>query len=67
MVIGFLIGIIIVIASGVMASNKNRNVAGWVVGTALFTPMIIVLAVLKPLPEFKSTCKCDTASHEKCL
>lgn len=67
MILWFLIQIVIIISSGVMAANKNRSVAGWIIGTALFTPVIIVLAILKPQLEFKSTCKCDTASHEKCL
>lgn len=49
------IGIVIVvmilaIVAGIMAKNKNRSVAGWVIGTLLLTPVILILIALKPLP-----------------
>ena len=46
--------VVICIVAGIVAGKKNRTVAGWVVGTALFVPIIIILFVLEALPE-KST------------
>lgn len=49
--IGILIVVIILgIVAGILAKNKNRSVAGWVIGTLLLTPLILVLVALKPLP-----------------
>lgn len=42
--------VILAIVAGIIAKNRNRSVAGWIIGTLLFTPLILVLLALKPLP-----------------
>lgn len=51
MFIVLLIWVIAAIAAGVVASNKNRSAAGWVIASLLFSPLLlIIILVLAPLP-----------------
>lgn len=45
----FIVVMILGIVAGIVAKNKNRSVAGWAIGTLIFTPVILILLVLKPL------------------
>ncbi len=42
--------VILAIVAGILAKNKNRSVAGWVIGTLLLTPVILILLALRALP-----------------
>lgn len=44
----FTIWVIAAILAGVIASNKNRSVGGWVIGSILLTPLIILILLALP-------------------
>ena len=47
------IWIIGAIVAGILASRKNRSVSGWVLGSLLLTPLIVL--ILLALPPFDET------------
>ena len=47
----FVIFVIASILGGVIANNKNRNVAGWAIGSLLIPLIILILLALPKLPE----------------
>lgn len=46
----FIVVIICGIAGGVMAGNRGRSIAAWCILCALFPPLLLLIAFLKPLP-----------------
>lgn len=51
-----LILIIGAIVAGVVANNKRRNALAWVVGSLLFTPLIVIILLVLPTLENKKRC-----------
>lgn len=45
---------IFIIVGVIVAQNKNRNAWGWGIGVALFSPILLILLVLNPLPKNRS-------------
>ncbi len=42
----FIIWVIAAIAAGIIASSKNRNVAGWALATFLLSPLLIIIILV---------------------
>lgn len=49
-----------VLISSQLAQSKNRNVAGWMWASALFPPMVLVLAVLPKRTDAASSLEAGT-------
>mgnify|MGYP001363164684 CR=1 FL=1 len=45
------LAIVFVSVAVILAKNKNRSVAAWVILTIIFVPSLLVLLALKPLQE----------------
>ena len=51
MIVMLTVWIVLAIVAGIVASNKNRSVAGWVLLSLLVAPLtLLILLALKPLP-----------------
>lgn len=66
MLLPLIIWVIVVIAAGIVASNKNRSVIGWVILTGLLLPIIIILLVLPKKPGDQNSSGSDTKKCPSC-
>ena len=47
----FVLPIVAAVVGGIVAGNKNRSVFGWLILCLFFPIAVVIILVLKPLPE----------------